>query len=327
MPPDGYGGTGEELSWPCFRKLAPVQGAPGALPQSFDEREIVKRFVKPGVLLGAGLVTLAAGALGCGASNDPTALAVRLAGSGSGKMSAPSTVKGPLVRLTFTNATKARADAQLVRYDAGHTIDEVVKAVSSETPTVPDWLHGEGGAGDTDPGKSRATTLNLDAGSYVVLDDTAQQNGSQGKSPLASFKVTGGNSGDLPTTDATIIAAKDGSDGYKWEISGLKAGSNTVTFKSEGDKALHHVQIAPVIGNPTVDQIKKFFKSNGSGKPPVSQEGGAGTSVLDGGKSEVTTIDIAKPGRYAFICFLSDRDEKKPKPHFEEGLLTIQEVK
>jgi hypothetical protein len=33
----------------------------------------------------------------------------------------------------------------------------------------------------------------------------------------------------------------------------------------------------------------------------------------------VTTLDL-KPGRYAFICFLPDRDEPN-KPHFKQGLL------
>jgi hypothetical protein len=33
----------------------------------------------------------------------------------------------------------------------------------------------------------------------------------------------------------------------------------------------------------------------------------------------VTTLDL-KPGRYAFICFLPDRDEPD-KPHYETGLL------
>ena len=46
--------------------------------------------------------------------------------------------------------------------------------------------------------------------------------------------------------------------------------------------------------------------------------------MLDGEVSEVTQLNL-EPGRYAAICFLTDRDSKKP--HFEEGLLDEVEVK
>jgi hypothetical protein len=91
-----------------------------------------------------------------------------------------------------------------------------------------------------------------------------------------------------------------------------------VTFDSQGDKALHILVAAPINGNATIDQVAKELDSNG---PPRSIDFDAShsTSVIDGGKQEVTTLNL-KPGRYAFICFLPDRDEPD-KPHFKQGLL------
>ena len=68
----------------------------------------------------------------------------------------------------------------------------------------------------------------------------------------------------------------------------------------------------------------KALKSNG--KPPAFVLGPpAVTSVLDGGKSEVTSFSLQKPGKYVLFCPLPDRDGGKP--HFEEGLLTTVTVK
>jgi hypothetical protein len=106
-------------------------------------------------------------------------------------------------------------------------------------------------------------------------------------------------------------------------LDGLKAGQNTFTFDSKGDDALHHVIAAPIKGDATIEDVKRALESN-AGPPPIDQNGIVGTAVIDGEKDEVTSLDL-KPGRYAFICFLTDRDGGKE--HFKEGLLAEQEIK
>jgi hypothetical protein len=282
-----------------------------------------------------GLTLTAAFAISaCGSSDTtPTKIAVTASGGSSKErptVEVPSSLKGGLVEVTLTNNGKARANAQFVRVDGDHGIDDIKKLLASDTTEIPEWIHGEGGPGDTDPGKTSTATMNLAEGNYFVWNDAGE-----GGTPVpVQTKVSGGSEGDLPSTDASVTAAtngeKNGEEQYKWEISGLKAGENTITFKSEGKDTLHHIQVAPVVGNATPEQIKKFLASNGEGggKPPISFEGGAGTTVLDGdGAEDVTQLILAKPGKYAFVCFLTDKGEKNAKSHFEQGLLAIEDVK
>jgi hypothetical protein len=57
----------------------------------------------------------------------------------------------------------------------------------------------------------------------------------------------------------------------------------------------------------------------------VDFEKAQSTSVLDGGKDEVTTLNL-QSGKNVFLCFLTDRGEKNAKPHVEQGLLKIFEI-
>ena len=270
----------------------------------------------------AAVIPAALALAACGSSNDEaTKLAVSVADAGKGKftMTAPSQVDGGLVEVTLSNKGKEPHEAQLVRVDGNRSIDDVLKTVTSDSPKTPSWLHAEGGVGTVAPGQRGTSTVNLDPGHYAIVDLGV---GGGGKPPAlsgsqAEFEASSGEAGDLPSTDATVTAAEAGKDKYEWQISGLKSGTNEITFNSKGDEALHHIVAAPLKGNASIDDVQKALESQ-SGPPPIDEAGTVSTSVLDGGKSETTSLAL-KPGRYAFICFLNDRDGGKP--HFAEGLL------
>ena len=122
-----------------------------------------------------------------------------------------------------------------------------------------------------------------------------------------------------------MTAATAGKDKYRWQLSGLHVGPNRLTFKSEGAQALHLVAaIAIKPGqNPSLAAIEKSFQSNG---PPAFADLPTyrSSAILDGGHSEVTTLDL-KAGTYVLFCPLTDRDGGKP--HFAEGLLTKVTIK
>lgn len=63
-----------------------------------------------------------------------------------------------------------------------------------------------------------------------------------------------------------------------------------------------------------------------SGPPPFDFKNGVNTAGPDGGTEEVTDLELRKPGRYALVCFFTDRDGKG-KPHFAEGMLKQVDVK
>jgi uncharacterized cupredoxin-like copper-binding protein len=281
--------------------------------------------VATGALLAAASLLAACGSDDKESSDSTKPKAVALTLSQSGKkfsLKAPSSVDGGLAKVTLTNTGKVPADAQLVRVEGNHSQAEVVKIVDSEGAPIPEWLRAAGGPATAAPGKSRTSTEVLPAGTYYALStgDTS------GKSiaalgGVAKFTVKGGDSSaKLPSTSATIDAKE-----YSFSTSGLKAGKSTVTFNNKG-KELHHAILLPMNKGATLDDVKKFATSNGqpSGPPPVDFEKGDETTVIDGGSSQVTQVDLHK-GKYAVLCFISDR--KGGPPHVAKGMLDEVTVK
>jgi len=262
----------------------------------------------------------------------PTPLAITTSDAGSKrfKTDAPTSIQGGLVELTFTNAGKEGHEAQLVRIDGDHSAQEVLKIVAPERVVIPDWLHAAGGSGSAGPGETKKATLNLAPGKYVMLDDANEDGPSNStRGALAEFQVTGGKAGALPASTATITAATDeqAKPEDSFEISGLKAGKNRLRFVTKGDE-IHHAVMFSILPGKTIADVKKFFAAAGrpSGRPPVDFESGANTAVLDGDSEQVSDLVLRKPGKYAVVCFLTDRDGKG-KPHLAEGMLDEVEVK
>jgi hypothetical protein len=273
------------------------------------------------------LAAVAAGALavaaaGCGGgSSDPTRVAVKVTENGRGDyaVSVPKEIEGGAVEVTLNNGgNRAPHAAQLIQLGAGHSFQEALPIINSQKPVpIPDWIRGYGGIGPVQPGHTGTATVELDEGHYVVQDDA--ENGSK-TPPYTEFDVKGTNDADLPDTHASVTAATtgEGNPEYEWQSEGLKAGANEITFDSQGDKALHILVAAPIRGNATIEQVGQELDSNA---PPrsIDFQNATQTEVIDGGKKEVTTLNL-RAGRYAFICFLPDRDEPD-RPHYKEGLL------
>jgi len=262
----------------------------------------------------------------------PTALAITTSDAGSKRFStqAPATIKGGLVELTFTNAGKASHEAQLVRIDAGHTAQDAVDVVASEKPGIPAWFHAAGGAGSTGPGQTVTTTMNLPAGNYVMVDNDNQDGPPNSKlGALAEFTVTAGEDGELPASTATITAATDeqAKPEHSFEITGLKVGKNRLRLVDEGEE-VHHAIMFPISQGKTIEDVETFLTTEGqpSGPPPIDFTGGAGTAAIDGDTEQVTDLVLRKAGKYAVICFLTNKDGKDPKPHLASGMLTEVEV-
>jgi len=285
------------------------------------------------------LAALAAGALlsGCGDDDDeaaseaakPTVFAVAATASGKKKaLEFPSTVKAGLVALTVTSSDTVPRSAQIIRVEGDQTVDDVLKVVNSESESskIPEFMQDGGGTGAVKPGASATATQNLAPGRYVIWDDEGgDEEDAPGNDELGAkgeFTVTGEATDDeLPAAPATVTATDEGTDTddktYSFEFKGLKAGVNEVRFENTGDQ-LHHALFFPIIKDTTtIEDVKKAFASE-SGPPPIDFEKGVGTTVIDGGIAQNITVDLPA-GRYAVICFISDR--KGGKSHAEQGML------
>ncbi len=280
------------------------------------------------------------------AAPEPTTLSITTSDVGEDRFNteAPASIEGGLVKVVFDNTGKMPHEAQLLRVDEGHTVQEAVEIITSEDDRTPEWIHPAGGVGLTPPGQQGTTFINLPAGNYGVISLGAG-GPEEGPPPatrgaLAEFEVIGGEPGELPEASATIVAkdegehkeaagGQDSGEGeetedhkHSFEATGLKPGRNTLLFDNRSEE-LHHVVLAPIIGDTTLEEVEEAVASEGppEGPPPVDFENTVITSVLDGETKQVTELEL-KEGRYALLCFISDREGGDP--HVAEGM--IEEV-
>ena len=54
--------------------------------------------------------------------------------------------------------------------------------------------------------------------------------------------------------------------------------------------------------------------------PPLDFENTPYTARIAGGTKQITELALDKPGRYALLCFVSDR--KGAPPHVAQGMIT-----
>lgn len=239
----------------------------------------------------------------------------------------PASIKTGLVQMTLKNEDTVPRSAQIIRVEGDHTVEDVLKVVNADAAKIPDWMQDGGGVAAVKPGASATVDQVLAPGRYVIWDD---EGGDEGDAPgndelgaNGEFTVTGepGNA-VLPNVPATVTASDTFEGDEKesdFEFSGLKAGRNEVRFENTGDE-LHHALFFPIAKGKTIKDVEAAFTSDEQPQapPPVDFENGVGTAVIDDGVEQNVDL-VLKAGKYAVVCFLSDR--KGGKSHAEKGML------
>jgi hypothetical protein len=265
------------------------------------------------------------------ATTPPQPAKVTITASASGqqvKFEVPAQIRPGATELTLVNNLKEPAEFQLVRLDEGHTLAEFLPTIEKEGAPLPAWFHAAGGVGQAPPGGRRSTVVNLEAGGYDFFSTAGpDEEGAQPqfkRGGQGSFEVTGEATGaQLPATTGQITAKELGATNYQFEISGLKPGTNQVTFANSGGQ-LHHVVYAKLNQGATFAQAKQFFTTEDyKGKPPVDVQSFDAVAVVDSGGRQVDTFTL-QDGTYVFACFLSDR--AGGPPHAIKANM-LQEVK
>jgi hypothetical protein len=135
----------------------------------------------------------------------------------------------------------------------------------------------------------------LPAGRYYVTGAGNE------RAAVASFRVTGrAGRAKLPRVGTSLVALD-----YGFRSSRLRSGRQKVSFRNAGREP-HHALLAPIRAGASLNDVRRFADGHSSGPPPVAYAGAPETAVLEGGQSQVTEMDL-KPGRYAALCFVSDR--------------------
>ena len=222
--------------------------------------------------------------------------------------------------IRFQNDGKAEHEAQLIRVEGDHSQKEMLKALedTSTGKPIPDWFRAGGGPGPIKPGSSTSVDVELKPGTYYALDTGSAEGEGEGKpfyaqGALVRFEVSGDAAGGkLPAAQATVSAQE-----YSFDAQGLKAGPNTIAFDNVGAEP-HHMIAAPMAPGATLADVKEFFRTE-KGRPPLNFEEVVGTSVIDGGTVENVELEL-KSGKYALLCFISDR--AGGPPHVAKGMIS-----
>ena len=274
---------------------------------------------------GPALVLIAAASVGLTACGDdvadnqaaaPTTFAITATEAGKQlRLSVPKSVRAGVVTIELTNTGKAYHEAQLVRLGQGHTPQDALKVIAAEGAPAPGWIHAAGGTGPAPSGGKRSATQQLRPGNYIVYDAPFQNEGQGLKSGVASFTVEGeGEDGaELPTAAAKIEAYE-----YGFRVSGLTAGKNTIEFSNTGREP-HHVIAVPYRPGATLAKVRKAFRRAGGAQPPLDFEHTSYTARIAAGTNQITELALDKPGKYALLCFVSNR--RGGPPHVAQGMI------
>jgi hypothetical protein len=268
------------------------------------------------IALCAALAAAAAFAVSACGSDEAQELTWELDGSGkSAKFTAPDSAEPGEAEVTFTNNTDGEAEVQLLRVEGDHSAQEVFKALgdAQKGKPFPDFFFAGGGVSTTKPGESKTVTQVLEPGTYYAVNTESE---SLSPEALVSTEVTGDQSDDEVDADTTVTASE-----YQFTADGLTAGETEIAFKNDGAQP-HHLLISPLKGDATAKEVEEAFKSE-KGPPPLEEKGTQSTAVIEGGEGQLVTIDL-KPGRYAFYCFISDR--QGGPPHALKGMVDEFEV-
>ncbi len=159
----------------------------------------------------------------------------------------------------------------------------------------------------TQPGQTAIATQNLAPGKYYALDIDSNKS--------APMEVTGSAGGGEPSATPRIDAVD-----YSFTGSGLKTGKQTVLFENKG-KQPHFVVGGPINPGNTIADVRKFgSQEEPSGPPPFDEKSAFDTAILEGGTKQAVEIDFKKKGKYAFLCFIPDR--QGGPPHVAKGMVS-----
>jgi hypothetical protein len=267
--------------------------------------------------LSAAMAGAAAGLAACDDGDSAQTLTFNVAEK---SITGPTSADPGEAEITLTNDGKKDADLQLIRVEGQRSAAEVVQGLDGAMrgKAFPDWFFPGGGVGATPAGESLTVTQVLEPGTYYAFNTGV--GGPPDPESVPAVEVTGDPSDDeLSDTDATVRTID-----YGFETEGdLQVGENEITFENAGAQP-HHVIAQPIAEGKTIEDVRAFLRDE-QGRPPLEETGIAETAVLDGGGSQVATLDLKQPGTYAMLCFISDR-QGGPPHSIGEGMLGEVEV-
>lgn len=225
--------------------------------------------------------------------------------------SGPDTLSAGWAKINLVNEGPEPYHVQFVKLEEGKTVDELVTALEANPELFPNWATPYGGPNAPDPGGRTTAYVNLDAGSYALIDVIPDAEGSPHflTGMTKSLTVTlSEESPDEPQGDVTIEL-----NDFSFATSGtFAAGEQTIRFNNMGIQT-HEAVLVKLEDGKTADD----YLNTPPGSPPPAISLGGITGIAPGAEQYINAQ--FEPGNYALFCFFPDSNSRAP--HFVLGML------
>ncbi len=225
---------------------------------------------------------------------------------------APDTIPAGVTTFQLTNDGPSLHHLQVVRLDSGKTASDLMKAMKNPGPP-PRWAVFVGGPNAPNPKAQSNATLDMTAGSYVLLCLVDVPDGVPhfAKGMVHALTVAASTSNAAaPKADLNVSLAD-----YNFTLSSaLTAGKHVIGVDNTGPQP-HEIEIIKLAPGATVDKMLAWIMKP-NGPPPGSAVGGI-AALVPGAHAEFAA-DFT-PGNYALVCFIPDG--KDGKPHLMHGMV------
>lgn len=226
----------------------------------------------------------------------------------------PDTVPAGLTRIRLVNNGPMLHHAQLIRFDEGKGLADLMAHMQSGATSLPDWAHEAGGPNPPEPGQETNTTQVLQAGPHAVVcfvdlpDHVPHIVKGMAKEFVVSPSAAPGAAEPVATVTATL------SD-YAFTLSTpLAAGRHTVRVVNAAAQP-HEIAIMKLEPGKTVEDMMAFAQTY-EGTAPFKSVGGV--AGIAGGMHAWFDVDLT-PGDYVMLCFVTDVNDGKP--HIQHGMM------
>lgn len=231
------------------------------------------------------------------------------------KLSSSSIRAGLVTFKVVDKKAKGSAVLQVFRLHPGYTLQQLSAdfgpAFSGDTDAIGrlddnvDWLAGAE-ARSSKPGWFQER---LTKGQYVFIDQNQQ-------APIFTMLTVKGKvvKRQPVATHGTISTFS-----YGFRTDGRIRANGWVMARNRADQP-HFIVLQHVKPGTTRNQVVKFFKNGGNGRPTWALRGGTSLGVFSPMKNAAWHLDLAK-GRYAMFCFWPDRFSGMP--HVAMGMIDM----
>ncbi len=230
---------------------------------------------------------------------------------------APDRIPGGRLTFRMLNAGHEIHHAQLVKLEDGHSVEDLVSAMTGRgaAPPFPDWAEPVGGPNAVAPGEESNATQMIEPGRYaltcLIPDEAGVPHLLKGMGRLIEVVDKAVPPAELPPAGLSMELVE-----YDFRLSGpLEPGMRTVRVENAGEQP-HEVQLFRLNTGATVGDLVGWLQAGAQGPPPAKPVGGV--AALEPKRKAEFSVSL-EAGDYALVCFVPDEDDGKM--HFEHGMV------